>query len=69
MDRHTSEFIEQMTRDTNPMFQHEVTNLWHSFDYAANNGEDVIQVLKRNKGLRRFVIFVLSLTLLIHILN
>ena len=58
-----------MKRRYNPLFAHEINNFWHHFRPNVDNGEDVIQVLKRNKGLRLFVILTLALALLLHILN
>lgn len=58
-----------MKRRYNPLFAHKINNFWHHSRPNADNGEDVIQVLKRNKGLRWFVILALSLALLLYILN
>jgi len=58
-----------MKRRYNPLFAHEINNFWHHSRPNVDNGEDVIQVLKRNKGLRLFVILTLALALLLHILN
>lgn len=46
---------------TNPIYSHELTNIWHNHKKTASDTDEVIKVLVQNKWLRYALIAALML--------
>lgn len=51
-------------KHTNPIYSHEVTNIWHNHKKTASDTDEVIKALVQNKWLRYALIVALMLAVI-----